>query len=214
MTPSSLRSTSRWRVASTTTWPFPAKDGRDFVKHLYQENLLVKNQMMGGCGVVDLQRIRCPNSTHFQAHAGYARPAGLRKASRSRRWSAPTTRRRSSWLLLIFGLAMGSAAQRRALAPGGQWRPSHRSGSGQVHFPVRSSVVVVCSARAPTVGQSSEDGCPKRVRAISRLRFGLANRSFVCLRPAPRPSPPPCRHLCTATRCQPSPAVASRRTGA
>jgi polyhydroxyalkanoate synthase len=48
-----------------TTWlndniPIPGEVFREFVKHLYQRNRLVKNQMQVGRHVVDLRQITCP----------------------------------------------------------------------------------------------------------------------------------------------------------
>ncbi len=87
----------------------PGEVYRDFVKHLYQQNLLVKNRMPVGGRVVDLRRITCPVLNLLASQDTLVPPAQ----------SAPLTdlvgSEDTKTIELAtghIGLAMGSAAQR------------------------------------------------------------------------------------------------------
>ncbi len=87
----------------------PGEVYRDFVKHLYQENLLVKNQMQVGRRVVDLRRITCPVLNLLASQDTLVPPSQ----------SAPFTelvgsedKKTIELAAGHIGLAMGSAAQR------------------------------------------------------------------------------------------------------
>ena len=87
----------------------PGEVYRDFVKHLYQQNLLVKNRMPVGRQVVDLRRITCPVLNLLATQDTLVPPAQ----------SAPLTdlvgSEDTKTIELAtghIGLAMGSAAQR------------------------------------------------------------------------------------------------------
>ena len=87
----------------------PGEVFRDFVKHLNQQNLLVKNQMQVGRQVVDLRRITCPVLNLLASQDTLVPPSQ----------SAPFTKLIGSEDTKTIelatghiGLAMGSAAQR------------------------------------------------------------------------------------------------------
>jgi polyhydroxyalkanoate synthase len=87
----------------------PGEVFRDFVKHLYQQNLLAKNRMQVGRRVVDLRRITCPVLNLLATQDTLVPPAQ----------SAPFTdligsedKKTIELATGHIGLAMGSAAQR------------------------------------------------------------------------------------------------------
>jgi polyhydroxyalkanoate synthase len=87
----------------------PGEVFRDFVKHLYQQNLLVQNRMQVGRRVVDLRRITCPVLNLLASQDTLVPPSQ----------SAPFTELVGSQDTKTMelatghiGLAMGSAAQR------------------------------------------------------------------------------------------------------
>ena len=89
--------------------PVPGEVFRDFVKHLYQQNLLVKNRLQVGRCVVDLRRITCPVLNLLASQDTLVPPSQ----------SAPFTelvgsqdKKTIELAAGHIGLAMGSAAQR------------------------------------------------------------------------------------------------------
>ena len=82
---------SGWRTSESLqeyltmeTWlndnvPVPGEVFREFVKDLYQRNLLVQNQMRVGRRVVDLRRITCP-VLNLMAEQGRSGAAGAERA--------------------------------------------------------------------------------------------------------------------------------------
>ena len=96
----------------------PGEVFRDFVKHLYQENLLVKNQMMVGRRVVDLQRIRCPVLNLLATQDTLVPP------SQSEPFTRLVCSDDTKTIELAaghIGLAMGSAAQRELWPQAVKW---------------------------------------------------------------------------------------------
>jgi polyhydroxyalkanoate synthase subunit PhaC len=87
----------------------PGEVFRDFVKHLYQQNLLVKNRMRVGGQVVDLRRITCPVLNLLASQDTLVPPSqsapltGLVGSQDTKSIELATGH---------IGLAMGSAAQR------------------------------------------------------------------------------------------------------
>jgi len=82
---------------------------RDFVKYLYQQNLLVKNQMQVGRHVVDLRRITCPVLNLLATQDTLVPPA------QSVSFTQLVGSKDTKTIELAtghIGLAMGSAAQR------------------------------------------------------------------------------------------------------
>ena len=89
--------------------PVPGEVFRDFVKYLYQQNLLVKNQMPVGRHIVDLKRITCPVLNLM------ASQDNLVPISQSEPFNdlvGSTDRKAIKLSTGHIGLAMGSAAQR------------------------------------------------------------------------------------------------------
>jgi polyhydroxyalkanoate synthase len=89
--------------------PVPGEVFRDFVKSLYQQNLLVKNQMRVGREIVDLRRITCPVLNLL------ASQDTLVPASQSEPFTELVGSMDKETIELPtghIGLAMGSAAQR------------------------------------------------------------------------------------------------------
>jgi len=87
----------------------PGEVFRDFVKHLYQQNLLVKNQMQVGRQVVDLRRITCPVLNLLASQDTLVPPA------QSEPFTKLVGSEDTKTIELAtghIGLAMGSAAQR------------------------------------------------------------------------------------------------------
>ncbi len=87
----------------------PGEVFRDFVKHLYQQNLLVKNQMQVGSQVVDLRRITCPVLNLLATQDTLVPP------SQSEPFTKLVGSEDTKTIELAaghIGLAMGSAAQR------------------------------------------------------------------------------------------------------
>ena len=87
----------------------PGEVFRDFVKHLYQQNLLVKNRMQVGRQVVDLRRITCPVLNLLATQDTLVPP------SQSTPFTELVGSEDTKTIELAtghIGLAMGSAAQR------------------------------------------------------------------------------------------------------
>ncbi len=87
----------------------PGEVFRDFVKHLYQQNLLVKNQLQVGRQVVDLKRITCPVLNLLATQDTLVPP------SQSKPFTELVGSEDTKTIELAtghIGLAMGSAAQR------------------------------------------------------------------------------------------------------
>ena len=78
----------------TDNIPVPGEIYREFVKYLYQQNLLVKNQLPVGRHVVNLKRITCP-VLNLMATQDDLVP--LHRASRSTTWSPRPTAKRSNF---------------------------------------------------------------------------------------------------------------------
>ena len=73
--------------------PVPGEVFREFAKHLFQQNLLVKNRMPLGRHIVDLCKITCP-LLNLMARNDDLVPCA--QTERSTTWSVPPTRKRSS----------------------------------------------------------------------------------------------------------------------
>lgn len=87
----------------------PGEVYRDFVKHLYQQNLLVKNRMQVGRNVVDLRQITCPVLNLLATQDTLVPP------SQSMPFTKLVGSKDTKTIELStghIGLAMGSAAQR------------------------------------------------------------------------------------------------------
>jgi len=87
----------------------PGEVFRDFVKHLYQQNLLVNNQMQVGRQIVDLRRITCPVLNLLATQDTLVPPA------QSEPFTELVGSEDTKTIELAtghIGLAMGSAAQR------------------------------------------------------------------------------------------------------
>jgi len=87
----------------------PGEVFRDFVKHLYQQNLLVKNQMQVGRRVVDLRQITCPVLNLLATQDTLVPPAQSSPFTELVGSQDKTTIEQATGHI---GLAMGSAAQR------------------------------------------------------------------------------------------------------
>jgi polyhydroxyalkanoate synthase len=87
----------------------PGEVFRDFVKHLYQQNLLVKNRMQVGSHVVDLRRITCPALNLLATQDTLVPPAQSEPFTRLIGSEDTKTIELAAGHI---GLAMGSAAQR------------------------------------------------------------------------------------------------------
>ncbi len=98
--------------------PIPGEVFREFVKYLYQQNLLVKNQMPLGRHVVDLRRITCPVLNLV------ATRDDLVPASQSEPLNELVGSQDKSVLRLEaghIGLAMGTKAQKELWPQAVQW---------------------------------------------------------------------------------------------
>jgi polyhydroxyalkanoate synthase len=98
--------------------PVPGEVFRDFVKYLYQQNLLVKNQMRVGRETVDLRRITCPVLNLL------ARQDTLVPPSQSEPFTdlvGSTDKKTIELATGHIGLAMGSAAQRELWPQAVKW---------------------------------------------------------------------------------------------
>ena len=87
----------------------PGEVYRDFVKHLYQQNLLVKNRMQVGGRVVELRRITCPVLNLLASQDTLVPPAQSSPLTDLVGSEDTTTIELATGHI---GLAMGSAAQR------------------------------------------------------------------------------------------------------
>lgn len=98
--------------------PIPGEVYREFVKFLYQQNLLVKNQMPVGRHTVDLRRITCP-LLNLMASADDLVPCGQSEPIND---LVGSTDRKSIKLKAgHIGLAMGSRAQKELWPQVVQW---------------------------------------------------------------------------------------------
>ena len=89
--------------------PVPGEVFRDFVKYLYQQNLLVKNEMRVGGRVVDLKQITCP-VLNLMASQDTLVP--VTQSEPFNDLVGSTDRKAIKLSTGHIGLAMGSAAQR------------------------------------------------------------------------------------------------------
>jgi polyhydroxyalkanoate synthase len=98
--------------------PIPGEVFRDFVKYLYQQNLLVKNRMPVGDRVVDLKRITCPVLNLLASQDTLVPPA------QSEPFTQLVGSKDTKMIELKtghIGLAMGSAAQRELWPQAVSW---------------------------------------------------------------------------------------------
>jgi len=98
--------------------PVPGEVFREFVKYLYQRNLLVQNQLPVGRDVVDLQRITCPVLNLLAMHDTLVPPAQSEPFTDLVGSADKSTMRLPTGHI---GLAMGSAAQRELWPHVAQW---------------------------------------------------------------------------------------------
>ena len=89
--------------------PVPGEVFRDFVKNLYQQNLLVKNQMRVGRETVDLRRITCPVLNLLASQDTLVPPS---QSEPFNELVGSTDKKTIELPTGHIGLAMGSAAQR------------------------------------------------------------------------------------------------------
>jgi len=89
--------------------PVPGQVFREFVKYLYQRNLLVQNQMPVGRHVVNLKRITCPVLNLLATHDNLVPPA---QSEPFNDLVGSTDRGTMRLPTGHIGLAVGSAAQR------------------------------------------------------------------------------------------------------
>jgi polyhydroxyalkanoate synthase len=98
--------------------PVPGEVFRDFVKYLYQQNLLVKNRMPVGGKLVDLKRITCPVLNLLASQDTLVPPA------QSEPFTQLVGSKDTKTIELKtghIGLAMGSAAQRELWPQAVSW---------------------------------------------------------------------------------------------
>jgi polyhydroxyalkanoate synthase len=98
--------------------PIAGEVYREFVKYLYQQNLLVQNLLMIGCRMVDLKQITCPVLNLMAEHDDLVPP------SQSEPFCKLTGSTDCEEIKLPaghIGLAMGSTAQRELWPHAVQW---------------------------------------------------------------------------------------------